>query len=99
MLVSTSGTGKDTNANPWAIVQIGGTWYAATWEWLRAGQTSKPMWVLDKSTGKGDHFKVSPLSKWTPKSGDEFYVMVSGHARAAGRNVKERANPVKVRWP
>jgi hypothetical protein len=96
--VATSGTGKDTNANPWAIVQIGGTWYAATWEWLRAGQTSKPMWVLDKSTGKGDHFKVSPLNNWKPKSGERFYVMVSGHARSTGRNVKERSDPVEVVW-
>ncbi|HRT04828.1 MAG TPA: hypothetical protein P5204_03935, partial [Kiritimatiellia bacterium] len=87
------------NANPWAIVNVDGRWYAATFEWLRVGQTSKPMWVLDKSTGRGDHFKVSPLNKWTPKSGEQFYVMVSGLARSTGRNVKERSNVFKVVWP
>ena len=95
--VATSGTGKDTNANVWAIVNIGGKWYAGTWEWLRKGQTSKVAGCLDGS--KGDHFKVSPLNSWRPKSGEEFYLLVSGHARDAGRNVKERSQPVKVRWP
>ena len=97
--VATSGVEKGTNANVWAIPQINGRWYAATWEWLRQGQTSKPMWVLDKSTGKGDHFKVSPLNNWRPRSGERFYLMVSGHARASGRNVQERSNPIPVVWP
>ena len=88
------------NANPWVIVKwTDGKWYAATFEWLRSGQTSKPMWVLDKSTGKGDHIKKSPLNKWTPKSGERFYVMVSGLARSSVRNVQERSNPVQVVWP
>jgi hypothetical protein len=95
--VATSGTGKGTNANVWAIVQISGKWFAATWEWLRKGQTSKPVGCLDGS--KGDHFKVSPLNKWRPKSGERFYLMVSGHARTAARNVQERSNPYKVTWP
>lgn len=95
--VASSGTGNGTNANVWAIVQLGCKWYAGTWEWLRKGQTSKPVGCLDGS--KGDHFKVSPLNGWRPKSGEEFYLMVSGHARSTGRNVKERSNPVKVRWP
>lgn len=97
--VATSGTGKDTNANVWAIVNIGGQWYAGTFEWLRKGQTSKPAGVLAKTGEYGDHFKVSPLSSWSPGSGEEFYVMVSGHARTAARTVKERSNPVKVSWP
>lgn len=95
--VATSGTGKGTNANVWAIVQISGKWFAATWEWLRKGQTSKPVGCLDGS--KGDHFKVSPLNNWRPKSGDQFYLMVSGHARSTGRNVEERSNVFKVTWP
>ena len=82
-----------------SIVKIVGKWYAGTFEWLRKGQSSKPVSVLNQTGGKGDHFKVAPLSTWVPKPGDEFYVMVSGHARAAGWNVLERANPVKVRWP
>lgn len=95
--VATSGVEKGTNANVWAIVRISGKWYAATWEWLRKGQTSKPVGCLDGS--KGDHFKVAPLNAWRPKSGERFYLMVSGHARSTGRNVKERSNPVEVVWP
>lgn len=97
--VAASGVGKGTNANVWAIVKIGDTWYAGTFEWLRKGQASKPVGVLDRSGGKGDHFKVSPLSSWIPRSGETFYVMVSGHARSAGRTVKERSQPVKIIWP
>ena len=97
--VASSGTGKGTNANVWAIVLIGGRWYAGTWEWLRSGQVSKPMSCLNRADGQGDHFKVSPLDSWVPRSGEEFYVMVSGHARTSSRNVKERADPVKVVWP
>ena len=97
--VATSGTGEGTNANVWAIVNIGGTWYAGTCEWLRKNQTSKPRGILDRSGGNGDHFKVSPLNKWVPRSGESFYVMASGHARTASRNVKERSNPYNVTWP
>lgn len=95
--VGASGVGKGTVGNVWAIVKVGGVWYAGTWEWLRKGQTSKPVGCLNGA--KGDHFKVSPLSKWRPKSGEQFYLMVSGHARTADRNIKERSNPVKVTWP
>ena len=85
------------NANCWAIVNIGGTWYAATFEYLRSGQTAKPTAVLDGS--KGDHFKVSPLSSWRPSSGERFGIMVSGLARGGLRNVQERSNISMVTWP
>ena len=87
------------NANCWAIVNIGGIWYAATFEYLRAGQTSKPMSVLSKTDGKGDHFKVSPLSSWAPSHGERFGIMVSGLMRGSARNVKERSNISMVTWP
>ncbi len=87
------------NANPWAIVQVGGQWYACTFEYFKFGQTSKPMGVLDRSGGKGDHFERVPLSTWTPKHGERFGVMVSGLARASARNVKERSNVSWVVWP
>ena len=85
------------NANCWAIANIGGQWYAATFEYLRPGQTSKPVGVLDGS--KGDHFKVSPMSSWRPRSGERFGLMVSGLARGGLRNVKERSNISMVTWP
>lgn len=84
-------------ANCWAIVNIGGRWYAGTFEYLRSGQTSKPSYTLDGS--RGDHFKVSPLSSWRPRSGEVFGLMVSGLCRGGLSNVRERSNIAMVRWP
>ena len=83
------------NANPWVFVNLDGQWYAATFEWLRGGQTSKDM------GGKswGDHIKVSPLSGWEPTKGERVGLMVSGLARSSVRNVKERSNISWVVWP
>lgn len=86
-----------TVANCWAIVNINGTWYAGTFEYLRPGQTSKPTSVLDGS--KGDHFKKQPLSSWRPHSGERFGLMVSGLCRSSTRNVSERSNICMVTWP
>ena len=83
------------NANPWVIVNLNGQWYAGTFEWLRYGQTAKPMTVLSG----GGHIKVSPLSSWRPRSGERIGLMVSGLARDSTRNVKERSNIVMVTWP
>ena len=85
------------NANPWVIVNMNGQWYAATFEWFRHGQTSKPKGVLDGSMG--DHIKVAPLNRWRPRSGERFGLMVSGLARTKMRNVQERSNVVMVTWP
>ena len=86
------------NANPWVIVKwTDGRWYAATFEWLRFGQTSKPVGVLDGS--RGDHIKKPPLSSWRPHSGERFGIMVSGLARDGTRDVLERSNVVMVTWP
>ena len=85
------------NANPWVFVNMNGQWYAATFEWFRAGQTSKPVGVLDGSMG--DHIKVSPLNGWRPRSGERIGLMVSGLARTKMRNVQERSNVSMVTWP
>ena len=85
------------NANPWVFVNVNGQWYAATFEWLRQGQTSKPKGVLDGSMG--DHIKVAPLSSWRPHSGERIGLMVSGLARTKMRNVQERSNVSMVTWP
>lgn len=84
-----------TVANPWVIVNVGGQWYAATWEWLKPGQTAKDM----RGKSWGGHIKASPLSKWEPKSGERIGWMVSGLARSAIRNVRERSNIVWKEWP
>jgi hypothetical protein len=82
------------NANPWVFVWKDGVWYAATWEWLSTGQTSKPKNVVD-----GAHIKKSELSGWAPVSGGVYGFMVSGLARTSQRNVLERSGVVMVRWP
>lgn len=86
-------SGVAVNANPWIFVQSGDTWYAATWEWLRPGQITK-----NKASVKGDHIKVSPLNTFSPRQGEIYGFMVSGLARNALRNVKERTNVVLLRW-
>lgn len=91
--------GRDTagafvNANPWIFVNRNGQWYAATWEWMRVGQTSK-----SKRAVNGDHIKASPLNDFVPVSGETYGFMVSGLARTNVRNVNERSNIVMVRWP
>ncbi len=86
--------GTSVNANPWIFVNQGGTWYAATWEWLRPGQTSKPKKVVE-----GGHIGVSPLTGFRPRSGEVYGFMVSGLARSSARNVQERSNVALVVWP
>ena len=52
--------GTVVNANAWIFVYRNGTWYAATWEWLRPGQTSKSTRAV-----AGDHIKKSPLNDFS----------------------------------
>ncbi len=82
------------NANPWIFVFQDGRWYAATFEWLKFGQTTKPIHVVN-----GNHIKKSPLQNFRPRSGEVYGFMVSGLARDSTRNVEERTNVVMVRWP
>ena len=89
----------DVNANPWVIAKVDGQWHAATFEWFRKGQKSKPVGVLEKTGDYGDHIKVAPLSNWTPKSGEKFGVMVSGLCRDSKRNVSERTPVAELVWP
>lgn len=81
--------------NPWVIANIGGRWYAATYEWLRPGQTCKE---IDRDT-IGPHTKARPLDTWRPRSGEIVGFMVSALARTGQQSVAERSNVVLVRWP
>jgi hypothetical protein len=82
------------NANPWIIVNVDGQWTAATFEWLRVGQTSKPMSVV-----AGDHIKKPPLNNFRPQSGVTYGWMVTSLARDSSRTVNERTNIVLATWP
>jgi hypothetical protein len=88
------GNSEGLNGNPWVFVWQDNQWYAATWEWLRVGQTAKQM-----SSVAGDHIKKAPLQDFRPVSGTLYGFMVSGLARDAQRNVLERTPVVMVRWP
>ncbi len=82
------------NANPWVFVNLNGQWYAATWEYLRYGQTMKDM----RGKSWGGHIKVAPLSSWEPRAGERIGLMVSGLARGGLSNVRERSNVCMVTW-
>lgn len=86
--------GVDVVGNPWIILKYEGTWYAATWEWLRPGQECK-----SRSAVNGDHIKQEPLRNWSPQSGERYWFMVSGLARSSHRNAEQRTNLVEVVWP
>jgi hypothetical protein len=82
-------------ANPWIFVpKEGGGWYAATFEWMRPGQTAKSL-----SSVKGDHIKKDPLQNFVPVSGVWYGFMVSGLCRDSKRNVYERSNVYMLQWP
>ncbi|MBI3987967.1 MAG: VCBS repeat-containing protein [Lentisphaerae bacterium] len=88
-------TGRGLVANPWIFVpKDDGGWYAATWEWLRPGQTRKA-----RSSVAGDHIKRDELENFLPVPGAWYGFMVSGLARDGDRNVLERSNVVLVQWP
>lgn len=92
-ITASAGGSISVNANPWIFVQKGDTWYAATWEWLKTGQTTK-----SKAAVKGDHIKRAPLNTFVPRQGEIYGFMVSGLARDSRRNVEERTNVVLFRW-
>lgn len=84
------------NANCWIVFNYNGTWYAATWEWLKVNICVK------KLTNKlGTYIKKSPVipSSWNPKSGEKIGLFVSGLCRDSSRNVSERSELVWITWP
>lgn len=95
--------GNEVEGNPWIIAKVGNHWYAATYEWLRPGQTCKKLGT-DK-TGKtiaesiGLHTKRPPLETWIPESGELVGFMISALARSSDRTVEERSNIVWKKWP
>ena len=81
--------------NPWIFARINGRWYAATYEWLKPGQTCKGI----SAATIGPHTKQSPMDSWRPRSGELVGFMVSALARFGQESVAERSNIVMVRWP
>lgn len=87
----------DVVANAWVFAETRDQWYAATFEWMRPGQTCKAQAAVE-----GGHIKRNPFEAdgWTPESGEELYFMVSGLIRnPTYSNVMERTNIVRATWP
>ncbi|MDB4339645.1 hypothetical protein OAA08_01015 [bacterium] len=85
--------GDSVDSSLWIFVEISGTWYASTFEYLRPNQSRKdlgykliPTWTQQR-----------PINTFDLRSGDKVYVMTSGLARRSNvKNVKERSNIVEV---
>ncbi len=99
--VDIDGEGTHVNANPWIFVWKpdlvgGGTWYGATWEWMRPSMPCKA-----RSAVHGTHIKQPPFhaeSGWAPSAGETIWFAVSGLARTSDRTVEERSQLVPVTW-
>ena len=95
--------GSNLAGNPWVFARVNGRWHAATYEWLRPGQTCKLAVAgshAEPSRELGPHIKRSPLDSWVPRSGDAVGFMVSTPARAGPEGpVQERSNIVLQDWP
>lgn len=76
-------------ASAWVIFNYKGKWIAATFEYLKPGQTVKE---------SGFWIPIDGI-KWQPKSGETLYFNVSGLARDHRTNVEERSQTVKYIWP
>ena len=80
--------------NPWIVAYVNGKWYAATYEWLRPGQTEK--FVTAETIGA--HTKKAPLATWKPKAGELVGFFASTFARDDRRTTNERTNIAWVKW-
>lgn len=77
----------------WAIVEIKGIWYAATYDYLRPGQRFKMVGF----NGIPAHTKTNPIRDFELRKGDKIYLMVSGLARnPRHKTIKERSNLAPV---
>ncbi len=93
-VITVSGTAVEGNA--WVVFQLGGTWFSATWEFLRPGQTCKEL----KGSDLGPHIKVPPGNTWSPKSGEKVCFFVSTPARNGPQGpLNERSNVFCITWP
>jgi hypothetical protein len=88
--------GSPMNANAWILDNINGQWYAATFEYLKVNQQSKPLAVI---TGAGGHITQAPMTSFKGESGKQYAVMVSTFARNGLRTINERSEIKFITWP
>ena len=79
----------NANANVWVIANIDGTWYGATFEWLRFGQQAKAFSAIRSTDG---YINQSEFDGWEVTSGETLGIMVSTPARNGQRTINERSN-------
>lgn len=65
------------NSNAWLVVNVGGTWYAGTWEFMRKGQTTKSSYAM---VGP-NHLRYPPLSGFQPRNGEIYGFFMAGITR------------------
>lgn len=84
--------------NMWVFANIKGTWYAATWEWLR---TDTSQVATEAKSGEPPFIqaKASPISEWYPSNGEDVGWMVSTPCRGGyAGTLKERSPIVITTW-
>ncbi len=96
-LVSIDNNPPNLEGNMLIVVNIGGQWYGATFDWLRQGQTCKDVTAAEYGR---DQIRVAPLdASWPgPRAGDMIGLLVSTPARYGVRTINERSNIVLIRW-
>jgi hypothetical protein len=77
-------------------------WFGATFEWVLAGETAfdRELEYAEKAV-PFLQAEASPVDKWRPRKGEEFYVLLTTITRQAVPAAWPvgRSNLVKVRWP
>ena len=56
------------NANAWLVVNVDGTWFAGTWEFMRVGQVTKSTLALVGPR----HLRFPPLADFRPVNGEIY---------------------------
>lgn len=91
--------GPDTpvEGNVWIVAHVGGRWCAATFDWMRVGQTHKTEPIEHLGV---DQVRQAPMdASWVPRKGDELYLFVSTPARDGQKTSRaERSNVMRLTW-
>jgi hypothetical protein len=87
--------------NMWIIARVDGTWYAATFDYLRPGGECKYEDYSPAGEGPGPStFGALPLSTWLPQTGEPVWMFLSTVARHEPLGpLNERSDYVQLIWP
>jgi hypothetical protein len=87
----------NVEGNIWVFAEFRDQWYAATWDWLRAGQECKDMTREELGI---DQIRIPPMNyTWVPKEGERVGFMMSTRARDHVLAGEERSDVLLTRWP